>query len=372
ILAVLGFLVPLAVGAAQSTSIPRAGTAFVILVVLGFATFLIMGFLFSGAVNDLQRNLDLLVPLGVALLLSSAVSWLSLAPGLASLLAPTKTLKLLGITLTVSVAFFLHILLWTAYAAWQTDLIWRWVRDERPGDLDPGKPVQSHFFRALGVLVLGYVVLFAAMIPIIAVSRGAMVFALFLIAGLSVAWNVLTVALLPVVVMRAAPFVEALGEGFRMSWALKHCWILQLLAQLVLLGIFVVVSVSYTESSLGGFHRQSTRNYNVHASWVGGYSDDDHWHGDYMKALKSKPVPFVSAVFTLLFTCLAVCMKLHVTRELWDALRPPPEPEEFLAEIERGPPGDHEDREEYGNHEGHEEREERRNHEGHEGEFPIL
>jgi hypothetical protein len=43
-----------------------------------------------------------------------------------------------------------------------------------------------------------------------------------------------------------------------------------------------------------------------------------------MKAVESEKVPFVSAGLTVLLLVLAVCVKIHVIRVLWDALKPEP------------------------------------------------
>jgi hypothetical protein len=192
----------------------------------------------------------------------------------------------------------------------------------------------------LGVFFLGYGILFGALIPIIALGSLSIEMGLFILLVFVVAWNFLTFALLPVMVMDRAPFGEALGEGFRLSWELKARWAPQLIAQLVILGIFVIVHVEYTDVSPGGWHRQKTTNYNVHGFWAGGYLDAEHWHEDYMSAVKSEPVPFVSAALTLLFIVMAVCIKIHAIRALWDELKPepepPPEPDEFVAQLQQG------------------------------------
>ncbi|MHC4780433.1 MAG: hypothetical protein ACYTFG_17825, partial [Planctomycetota bacterium] len=137
ILAVLGFVLPPIVGAFQSLDIKSGEYAFGVLVIQGLAVLAMAAVLLQNPVKDLVENPDLLVPVGVALLASSAVSWLSLAPGFAAVLAPSETMKFLGLTLTVSLAFFIHIGIWVAFAAWQTRVIWTWVRTGRKGEIDP-------------------------------------------------------------------------------------------------------------------------------------------------------------------------------------------------------------------------------------------
>jgi len=135
---------------------------------------------------------------------------------------------------------------------------------------------------------------------------------LVVIAVIGIALNVGTAALLPVAVTVEGSFFAALGAGVGASLAFWRRWWKPLAAQLLLLGFFTFLVVSYSYS---GGHSSKT-NWGVNSFWVGGYESDCRWYTKYMEALEAPTVDWVIAVLALAFGVLAIAVKLHIAQQL--------------------------------------------------------
>lgn len=73
-----------------------------------------------------------------------------------------------------------------------------------------------------------------------------------LIAAISLIWNLMTAALLPVVVTEPKPFLESLREGVRATWNRKGRFWLPVVVQMLLLGWICFISISSTSVLTSG------------------------------------------------------------------------------------------------------------------------
>jgi hypothetical protein len=228
--------------------------------------------------------------------------------------------------LSVSLGTVVNIVVWTAFAAWQTDLLWRALLDDGPLRLAPWPPIRRHFLRSLAALSIGVGVLLLALIPILAIGAVMFVVAIPLILVLGVVWNLATAALLPTTLFKSAPLAESLKFGLHLSWRWKGRWWRGLFAQLVLLGLFVLLRVHYTNSSTeygpGPGQGRTTVNtvssvkWQANAFWVGGYEHGCRWYTKYAEALNVPTVPLISQVLALMLLVVAVAMKMTVLQDL--------------------------------------------------------
>jgi len=265
------------------------------------------------------------VPVGVVVGADQLLGLLHKLPLLAALLTPQWTARLLGLSLGLSVGIVVNMALWTAFAAWQTDLLWRAMRGESPLNLSPWPSLQRYFLRAFLALAVGMGVLLLGLIPILAIGAVLFVVAIPAMGVFGVVWNLATAALLPVTLFSSRPLGASLAGGLRVSWDMKGRWWRGLLAQLLLLGLIIVLRVHFTRSAaelqgMGrgqmGMHTQTSVKWHVNAFWVGGFEHSCRWYTKYAEALETSPVPLVGEGLGLVFLVLAVAMKLTVLGEL--------------------------------------------------------
>jgi len=326
---VLGVIIALVIAAFQSFPLePRQGRGVLVALVIAVAAIVVLRLLFPFAWRTLWRRPDLLVPVGIVVLVVQFLGLMAKAPLLGSLFEPEWSANVLGISFGLSLGGVLSVVVWTAFAAWQTDLLWRALHQDTVLSLAPWPVVREKFLRALGALAVGVIVLLVCLVPILAVGLVTFLLALPAMAALGILWNLVTAALLPVTLFRPGPISAALRDGLRHSWELKGRWWRQLLAQLLLLGLVTVLAVSFTATSTrtdpSGRTRQVNRQtksnvkWNVNAFWVGGYEYQCRWYSKYAEAIEAEPVPIISQLLMLLFLVLAVAMKMTVIRELPD------------------------------------------------------
>lgn len=327
IIGAVGTAITLLIGLVQSFSLEaRQGRQFVFAAVIVVVTVVVFRMVFRFAWRTLWAHPALLAPIGVAMAAATTVDLLGKAPLIGMLLAPSWAGTLLGVSLSASLMTVLNICVWTAFAAWQTDLLWRTVRDDKLPSLAPWKPICKNFLRTFVALAIGLGVLLIGVVASVALATVSMLLALVLMGALGVIWNLCTTALLPTVIDDARPLRIALGNGFGRSWRLKGQWWTQLLAHLLLLGllIFLRVNFSKTERTVDPVNQRSHVNWEsktnvswrVDAFWVGGYENQCRWYTKYAAELETKVVPIITALLGLLFLVVAVGMKLTVIREL--------------------------------------------------------
>jgi len=175
------------------------------------------------ACEILSERRGLLVPVGFVLAAQALFGLLTRIPGLHELLTDGANFNLLGISVALSLATVYSIVIWTAFASWQTDLLWRAVHGEDQPSLAPGPPIRQHFFRVQAALAVGVVVMLVALIPALALSALVMILGLLVMGALGVIWNLLTVVLLPVTMYTdAVGRVDSRGDRYQLgtAWAL--------------------------------------------------------------------------------------------------------------------------------------------------------
>ncbi|MCH5373545.1 MAG: hypothetical protein JJ992_06180 [Planctomycetes bacterium] len=324
VVAMLGVVAALLIAGLESVPLePRQGRLFLFAVPIAVATMLVLRLAFPWPWAKMWSHPDLLVPVGVVVGVQQLLGLLYKLPLLAALLAPQWSARLLGISLGLSLGAAVNVVLWTAFAAWQTDLLWRALRDGEPLDLSPWPSIRRHFLRTFVVLVIGVGVLLVVMVPILALGAVLFILAIPAIGALAIVWNLATAALLPVTLFHPGPLGPSLGAGFRVGWDLKGRWWRGLVVQLLLLGLIVLLRVHYTKSAFemrgpgqGGSSVNTSVKWHVNAFWVGGYEHESRWYTKYADAIETSKVPLVTQCLGLLFLILAVAMKMTVMVEL--------------------------------------------------------
>jgi hypothetical protein len=264
-----------------------------------------LGLVFRRGRRTLFARPELLAPVGVLLPLEVAREWLEAAPALKGMMQPFATLSLWGTGLSLSVPTLLAALIWTAFAAWQTDLLLRALTTAGPPDLSPWQPVRRGFWRAFGVLFLGAAGLQILGMPFFKLFQDGTMssasLATFLLL-LTLVYDAVTLSLLPVVLSSPAPFTEALRVGLRQGWRQKWRFLRLAFMQLGLLGALTYYS---------GEHGWSWK-CNFHTFWVGGFECHPYWYSDQRAWLNMPTSPFVTTALRGLFLILAVAVKIEV------------------------------------------------------------
>ncbi len=292
---------------------PRQDWGIVVLVLECLAVGLTCVTLLPAATARLRQHMDLLLPLGLYLPATELLGGLMVIPVLSAVLSPSWSFKVLSLSFSLSVAFFLQIVLAVLYGGWTTILVLQAVRQGHVNPVQGFADVSSWFWRVLGAEAIGWVVLFVALGITIAVGVAVLPLALLAIGVFALVWNLATAALLPVVVADRRPFGESVREGIRASWQGKGRWRLAVVAQMVLLGWVTFLSVSYTSNPRpGSFSTQNKTDFSVNAFWTGGYENECRWHSKLMAVVETKPLPLTDFLLGVLFAVLAVIVKLEV------------------------------------------------------------
>jgi hypothetical protein len=314
---------------------PRQESGFAVLLAAGLAVGLTLRLLLPAATGRLLRHRDVLIPLGLYIPAAALLAALAAIPALAAVLAPAWPLKVLSITLSLSLGFVIQLLLALIYAGWTTALVLQAVREDRLDPLGAFRDLRRWFLRVLVAEFLGWAVLFATLAVAIALGTVSIGLALVLIGACSLVWNLVSAALLPVVVAEPGSLAAALRKGLRVSRARMGRWWLAVVLQMILLGWVTFIYVSYTSSPGPGTITTQTRtSWHVNGFWTGGYEDTCRWHADLMAALEAEPLPVVATLLELLFAVLAIVIKLWVVAETYE---PMPTGPEHPTEAEKEP-----------------------------------
>lgn len=103
-------------------------------------------------------------------------------------------------------------------------------------------------------------------------------------------------------------------------------WWFPVLLQMILLGWLTTISVSYSESPAPNeVTTMNTDTFHVNGLWTGGYENRCCWLEDLMEAVDAPPLPLVVLLLGLMFTVLAVVVKLRITACLDEPAAPPPD-----------------------------------------------
>ncbi len=262
-------------------------------------------FVFRDSWRALIQTPDLLIPFGIAWFASKALTWLALLPYVGRFFLIGWQGNVVGVPLTVSSQVIFNGIVWSAFASWQIELIWQYLRHDRIIDISLWPPIRRGFWRAFSILILGHGVLLLAIIPALAAG----IFG-FLILG--ILWNVLTVALMPVAISGSPTLIQGIRDGLFTSWKMKQNWWIQLGTQLMMLGIMTYVWAIDQE----GGRYLSESSFAVSAFWVGAFENDFRWHSKYMAMIHVAPLPWAVAVLEMLFILLAISMKIYVIKRL--------------------------------------------------------
>jgi hypothetical protein len=261
---------------------------------------------------------ELLIPIGFALPLQAMVGWLSSLPKLEFATKPIAELSLWGGGFVLSLPQLLYAAIWSAYAAWQTDLLIRVLERPTSAELDfsPWEPIRRGFWRAFGALFIGMAGLQLATVPITRIfirpdhslDEASFSGFAFLVCLASFFWSAATLALLPRVLINSDPFWTAAKDGMRISLRNILRWSVLTSVHLALLGVFTY----YSSHSMG----RSDFSGSVHGLWIGGYPGPTFWYADYQSWLKLEASPFVLTLLTGLILVLAVAVKVPIIQSL--------------------------------------------------------
>jgi hypothetical protein len=290
------------------------GTGMLVLLVLASLTGLAAGLLLPEAAGTLFRHRDLLVPFALAVVAGKCIAWVSLLPGLGTLLGASAPLRLFNLSLSLSLGLLLSIAVAVAYAAWMTATL---LEFGRSGNTDPSRVLTSvprRFGRVLGLEFIGWAVVMLA-VALMLLLLPALSFVGFLpLAGFAVLWNLATAAVLPVALEHPGGFWEAFRAGVRVSWEQRGKWWLLIVVQLILLGM-----IFYYYRSQGGHTNLS---WSINVFWTGGYAEDGKWYEKLTEALKVARLPLVETLLALLFGVFAIAIKLAIVQR-WQPAPPP-------------------------------------------------
>jgi hypothetical protein len=317
--ALLGPCLVLLVDAGQMLRMQvRQAGGFLVLVLAGLAVALFLALLTPPALRRMLKHWDLFVPLGLFVLAERVVTWLAMLPWLGALMNFSTPAGVWGMFPSLSILFLLHISLAVGYAAWTTALVVQIVATGQADLRESLGATGRGFLRVFGFEFIGWAVIFLWLAFAMVFMRVSMPFALVMMAGGAFFWNYATAALLPHAFLGAPSFGAALSEGLRASLARGGRWWCLLLGQMLLLGFITFFSLHFSERPGHSSHNVS---WNVNAFWVGGYHDECHWYSKLAEMLKVPKVAVVATLLSLLFSALAIAMKLTIVERF---LPPPP------------------------------------------------
>jgi hypothetical protein len=290
------------------------------------AVFVTIFVLASDGWRYVERNWDLLVPLGLWAGALGIVDVLS-AAGLAT---PLFTPRLGGFLQlpAMSVAWVIRLLLSTLFATWMTLLVVEAVIHDRIELRASLAQSKRRYLRVLLLLCMCWsltALLFAVEIPAILAVGFAMAAALGRV-GVAVVWmmvlgvltyryllSLATAALLPVAVDSDQSFWPTLRHGIAVSWRNRGKWWKLLLVQYVLMGAWAVVQFQYAHTN--GPSNSNTNlklNFRYSTSWLGDYDYDSQWYTEAMRWLECEPRVLIASVWALLSALLSIVVKLAI------------------------------------------------------------
>jgi hypothetical protein len=336
LIALLGLGLVLIVDLARAFPLqPRQGWGFLVLALAVIGVLLSARVLMPEATAALRRNKDLLVPVGLLFFAQNLVGWLTLLPFVGPVLAGGVPLALGTLPLPLSLSFLLNVAVNVLYAAWATTAVLGIARTGQVEIVAAFRGSWRWCFRVLGLTGIGWAVMYGGLAVGIALMPVALPLAWVFLGALMLVWNFATAALLLVGLQTEGGFWRAFHAGLRASWRHKWKWWRPLVAQFLLLGLFTVFRVRWSDAP--GSYQEST-NWSLNTFWVGGYQEECHWYGKLMDALGKTPtVGLLLTLLGLVFAVFAVLIKLHVAQRLRSAGTPlpgverPPAPDEPVA-----------------------------------------
>ncbi len=297
---------------------PNQGWGFVVLFLACVAVGLTGVMVLPAATRRLRRSPDLLVPLGLYLSAEALWSLLLAIPIVSAVFSPAWNLRIFAFSSSLSLNFLVQVALAVTYAGWTTSLIVQSVQRDQVDLLDALSAWRVWFWRVLGAEAIGWCVLFGGLTLVLGLGAMALPLALLLIGVLSLLWNLLTAALLPMIVAEQGAFVETVRAGLRAGWAMKGRWWLPVVLQMVLLGWVTLLYVSYTANPQPGtYHTNTKSDLSVNGFWTGGYENTCRWHTKTMKLVETEPLPLVEYLLGVLFAVLAIVVKLRITSDVY-------------------------------------------------------
>jgi len=299
---------------------PRQDWGIVVVIMAVLAVGLACLVLMPVATARLRRHMDLLLPFGLYTVVQALLSGLMAIPILSAVFSPFWTLTILSLSFSLSLMLVLQIAIAVLYAAWTTILIVQAVRQDHVDPIRGLTAMPNCFWRVLGAEALGWTVVFVGLAIAITLGTVALALAMIVIAVFSLIWNLMTGALLPVVVAERKPFGESVKEGIRISWEGKSRWWLPVVAQMVLLGWVTFFSVSYTSSPRpGSFSTQEKTDFGINGFWTGGYENECRWHTKLMATVEAEPLPLAEFLLGVVYAVLAIVLKLEITARVYPA-----------------------------------------------------
>jgi hypothetical protein len=295
---------------------PRQDWGLIVLFLMGLAALGFLMLVTPRAIGIITRHPDLLVPLGVTTALGGAVDWLGSRPGFAAVATPLWHGSLLGLSLAISAAVLIAIVLAVLHAGWTTALILQAVTRGRIDLLAPLANPGRWFLRTFAALTVGVAGLMLLVVVALAVAAVALPLGLILIAVGSLVWNLSTAALLPATLRSRGPLAQCLAEGFRESRRGLRRWWGVVVLQMILLGWVTFLHFSYTINEPGRTTSYSTTNWNVNGFWTGGYEAGCKWYEQVAKVAQTETLPPVVTLLGLLLGIVAVAVKLTVAQRM--------------------------------------------------------
>ncbi|MEW6157964.1 MAG: hypothetical protein AB1813_11060 [Verrucomicrobiota bacterium] len=282
------------------------------------------------ATVHLLRHFDLLLPLVLLLLGFQLLEWLRRLPGLSEILTPSWPVRLVNMSFTLSLHFFLNIALAVGYATWMTAALWHAVREDEGDPFAVLPSALNRFWRILGFETIGWGVMFvgSALLLMLLPFFGPLAFVPMV--AFALVWNFMTAALLPAGFNIETHFWKAFGSGVGASLAiLKKVWPV-LLMQMLILGLLMFI---YSDVRTGN-SRSTSFSWNIHAFWTGGYEHECRWYDKIVEHFKTSPLPWINTLLALVLGALAIVIKIAIIQRL---IPESPITENSMAALEESP-----------------------------------
>lgn len=298
---------------------PRQEWSFLVMLPLGIAVTAACLVPFRAATWTLWRHPDLLLPLALYLVALTAWSIVLWMPGLGAVVGLSWTMRLPGTTLPFSLTVLLYVVLGWFVAGWTTVMVVQAVREDR---VDPAAALAAWptwFPPVLVAGAIGWAVAIFVAVPAMLLIAVFPVLGLSMLAVVSLAWNMMTAPVLPLVVAERGPLAATLRRALDIGIRRWRRWWFPVLLQLVLLGWLTVFSITLVDYPAPGEVTTTTRErFNVNTFWVGGYQNNCEWLDDLMNVVEATPLSLVAFLLGLLFTIFAIVVKIRVTASLLD------------------------------------------------------
>lgn len=316
----------------------RQGYAFFALAATGAATTLLFVLLLRRSVGVLLKHANLLLPLGLLVTFDTALYYLATVPLVSGFLHPSWTFSVLASSYTLSGAFLLGLVSSVFFGCWTMLLVLQAVRDDRVEPLEALSGWPEQLWRTFVVMSFGWgVTLFVVGALFWSLGSLGLIYVSIVTVGvLALLWNFATAAILPVALARSGSLIVAIREGVGVSLKHARAWALPLLSHLLLLGLIVLLWVSYQTTSIGSFHQQSDTVIQVNGFWLGAFEDSSRWYTKLMQTVRAPEVGLVSLLFKMLLTVVAIVMKIEIVSKLRDSGVLDEEPSLSSGEFGRG------------------------------------